>query len=213
MEKLYQYSSKSCLKMAGVGWMHPPHPPVALITMSLTTTPNSRFGFSMMRGKFCHSCFERTAGIYCTCTVWTLHFKNKGLVSKRGVFNSLNSTPLGAPLGHPHSALLLSTTLQLGRVLQTAKLPHPITNLIAGPQFFIVKSIDAYFIRKNKHMHKKKIFNIRKLLFHRKFPVTKVRILWLRNRKRPLPVLLNTAKDDKKPQIDVLNTTKSDKGP
>ena len=37
MEKLYL--SKSCLKMAGVGRMHPPHPPLpALITMSLITT-------------------------------------------------------------------------------------------------------------------------------------------------------------------------------
>ena len=30
-----------------------------MIIMSLTTTPTNRFGFSMMRGKFCHStCFE-----------------------------------------------------------------------------------------------------------------------------------------------------------
>ena len=46
--------------------MHSPHPPMdpplpAPITMSLTTTPTSRFGFSMVRGKFCHSCFEITA--------------------------------------------------------------------------------------------------------------------------------------------------------
>ena len=33
----------------------------AQITISLTTTPTSRFGFSMMCGKFCHSCFEITA--------------------------------------------------------------------------------------------------------------------------------------------------------
>ena len=32
----------------------------APITMSLTTTPTSRFGFSRMWGKFCHSCFEIT---------------------------------------------------------------------------------------------------------------------------------------------------------
>ena len=44
--------------------MHPPHPPDAplpaliFITMSLTSTPTSRFGFSMMRGEFYHSCFE-----------------------------------------------------------------------------------------------------------------------------------------------------------
>ena len=35
----------------------------ALISMFLTTTPTSRFGFSMMWGKFCHSCFEITARI------------------------------------------------------------------------------------------------------------------------------------------------------
>ena len=47
MEKLY--SSKTCLKMAG-GGMHSPHlyPLLpALITVSLTTTPTSRFGFNM----------------------------------------------------------------------------------------------------------------------------------------------------------------------
>ena len=38
--------------------LDPPMP--ALITMPLTTTPTSRFGFSMMRGKFCQSCFEVT---------------------------------------------------------------------------------------------------------------------------------------------------------
>ena len=35
-------------------------PMPARITMSLTTMPTSRFGFSMMWGKFCHSCFEIT---------------------------------------------------------------------------------------------------------------------------------------------------------
>ena len=61
MEKLY--SSKTYLKVAGgEGCMHPQYLPLpSLITMSLTTTPTSRFGFSMMRGKFCHSCFEITA--------------------------------------------------------------------------------------------------------------------------------------------------------
>ena len=65
MEKLY--SSKTCLKMAG-GGMHPLHPLLdpplpALVTMSLTgtTTATSRFGFSIMWGKFCHSCVEITA--------------------------------------------------------------------------------------------------------------------------------------------------------
>ena len=57
MEKLY--SSKTCLKMAGGGDASPLDRPMpALITMPLTTTPTSRFGFSMMRGKFCQSCFE-----------------------------------------------------------------------------------------------------------------------------------------------------------
>ena len=82
MEKLY--SSKTCLKMAG-GAMHPPHPPLgpplpAVITMSLATTPASRFGFNMMQGKFCRSCFKITART--ASTVWTLHFKNKNSVSK-----------------------------------------------------------------------------------------------------------------------------------
>ena len=39
--------------------LDPPLP--TLITMSLTTSPPSRFGFSMMCGKFCYSCFEITA--------------------------------------------------------------------------------------------------------------------------------------------------------
>ena len=51
--------------MAG-GGMDPPQPPLdlllrALITLSLTTTPTSQFGFSMMRDKFGHSCFEIAA--------------------------------------------------------------------------------------------------------------------------------------------------------
>ena len=46
------------------GWwgdasLDPPLP--KRITMSLTTTPTSQFCFSMMWGKFCHSCFEITA--------------------------------------------------------------------------------------------------------------------------------------------------------
>ena len=51
--------------VGGGGGMHPHVTPgsalLALTTMSLTTTPTSRFGFSMMRGKFCHRCFETTA--------------------------------------------------------------------------------------------------------------------------------------------------------
>ena len=39
--------------------LDPPLP--AWITMSLTTTPTSRFGFSMICSKFCHSCVEMTA--------------------------------------------------------------------------------------------------------------------------------------------------------
>ena len=62
MEKLY--SSTTCLKMAGGEDAFPTSlldlPLPARKTMSLNTTPTSRFGFSMMRGKFCHSCFEIT---------------------------------------------------------------------------------------------------------------------------------------------------------
>ena len=65
MEKLY--SSKTRLKLAGGGDASPTFPLdpplLALITMSLTTTPTSRFGFNMMWGKFCRSCFEITAYI------------------------------------------------------------------------------------------------------------------------------------------------------
>ena len=60
IEKLY--SSKTRLKMAGGGDASPLDSPMpALMTMSLTTTPTSRIGFSVMRGKFCQSCFEVTA--------------------------------------------------------------------------------------------------------------------------------------------------------
>ena len=53
------HSLNTCFKMAG-GGMHPTldPPPPALITMSLTTTPTSRFGFSKMGGKVCQSCLE-----------------------------------------------------------------------------------------------------------------------------------------------------------
>ena len=57
---------KTWLEMAGGGGgggsasrLDPPMP--APITMSLITTPTRRFGFSMMRGKFCQRCFELTA--------------------------------------------------------------------------------------------------------------------------------------------------------
>ena len=57
MEKLY-----SCLKMAGGGDTSPLDSPLPTpITVSLTTPPTSRFGFIMMCGKLCHSCFEITA--------------------------------------------------------------------------------------------------------------------------------------------------------
>ena len=63
MEKLY--SSKTYLKIAGgkdASPTFPLDPPLpARITMSLTTTPTSRFRFSMICGKFCHSCVEITA--------------------------------------------------------------------------------------------------------------------------------------------------------
>ena len=64
MEKLY--SLNTCLKMAYTGRdafpTSPPDQPLpAPITMFLTTTPNSRFGFITMWGKFCQSCFEITA--------------------------------------------------------------------------------------------------------------------------------------------------------
>ena len=91
MEKLY--SSKTCLKMAGGGrgasLTSPLDPPLpALITMSLTTTPTSRFGFRMMRGKFCHSCFKITAR---TALARFRHFTLKTRVRFR-------PPPLGAPL-------------------------------------------------------------------------------------------------------------------
>ena len=76
------------------GWCGADASPLpALITMALTTSPTSRFGFSMIRGKFCHRCFERTAGIYCFCTVWTFYFKNKGLVFKGVGFDPLTPPP------------------------------------------------------------------------------------------------------------------------
>ena len=45
--------------LRGASPLDPPMP--ALMTVSLTTTPTSRFGFSMVQGKFCLSCFEITA--------------------------------------------------------------------------------------------------------------------------------------------------------
>ena len=55
-------SSKTCLKMDS-GGMHPTFlldlTLPALITMPLATMATSRFGFSMMWGKFCQNCFEK----------------------------------------------------------------------------------------------------------------------------------------------------------
>ena len=96
MEKLY--SSKTCLKMAGGGYASPLDPPMpALVTIYLTTTPTSQFGFSMMRGKFCQSCFEVTAR---TALAQFGHFtlKNKGSVSRGGGGGLTPQPPLGALL-------------------------------------------------------------------------------------------------------------------
>ena len=69
MEKVRNYGKIVFIKsMFENGWWGDasPHPfldpplPVP-ITMSFTTTPTKRFGFSMMWGKFCQSCFEITA--------------------------------------------------------------------------------------------------------------------------------------------------------
>ena len=91
------YSSKTCLKMAGVGDAFPLDPPMlALITMSLSTTPTSRFGFSMLRGKFCQSCFQVTAR---TALAQFGHFTLKTRVQfQKGGFRLPKPPPLGAPL-------------------------------------------------------------------------------------------------------------------
>ena len=74
--------------------LDPPMP--ALITMSLTTTPASRFGFSMMRDKFCHSCFKITAR---TALAQFKHFTLKtGVRFRKGGFDPPNPLPLGVPL-------------------------------------------------------------------------------------------------------------------
>ena len=95
MPKLY--SSKTCLKMDGGGDASPlPLDPFlpAPITMYLTTTSTSRFGFNIMWGKFCHSCFEITA---CTALAQFRHFTLKTRIRfQKGNFNPL--PPLGAPL-------------------------------------------------------------------------------------------------------------------
>ena len=71
--------------MVGMHSSHPQLDPLllALITLSLTFASTSRIGFSMMWGKFCHSCFEITAQ---TALALFGHFtlKNKGLFSKGG---------------------------------------------------------------------------------------------------------------------------------
>ena len=83
MEKLY--SSKTCLKMAGgedASLLDPPLP--TRIIMSLSTTSTSRFGFSMICGKFCHSCVEITAR---TAFAQCGHFTSKQKVgSTKGGF-------------------------------------------------------------------------------------------------------------------------------
>ena len=96
MEKLY--SSKTCLKTAGgedaspTFLLDPPLP--TWTTMSLTTTPTSRFGFSMMCGQFCHSCFEITAR---TALAQSEHLTLKTKVRfEKG--RSTPQTPLGASL-------------------------------------------------------------------------------------------------------------------
>ena len=91
------------------------------ITMSLTTTPTSRFGSGMMRDKFCHSCFEITAH---TVLAQFGHFTLKTNVrfqkGGRGVQRSNPPSP-GAPLTkiytiiYPSSqTLLLLATKSLG---------------------------------------------------------------------------------------------------
>ena len=78
---------ESILKMAGgvctpTSSLDPSLP--APITTSLTATPNSWFGFSMMWSKFCHRCFEITAH---TALAQFGHFTSKqgfGLKKKRG---------------------------------------------------------------------------------------------------------------------------------
>ena len=99
MEKLY--SSKTCLKMAGgedafpLSLLNPPLP--ARLTMSLTATPTSRFGFSMICGKFCHSCVEITART-ALAQFGQFTLKTKVRFKKGGGGGFDPQTSLGAPL-------------------------------------------------------------------------------------------------------------------
>ena len=85
--------------MFGNGWWGDASPTSLLdlplpawITMSLTTTPIS---FQCDMRQIVSQLFGNNRR-YCTCTVWTLHFKNKGLVSKQGGFNPQLASNLGA---------------------------------------------------------------------------------------------------------------------
>ena len=78
--------------------LDPPLP--ARITMSLTTTLTSRFGFCVMCGKFCHSCFEITAR---TALTQFGHFTLKTKVRfEKGGGSTPQTPPLGAPLDPPN---------------------------------------------------------------------------------------------------------------
>ena len=89
---------------------HIPHIPLdssllVLITMSLTTMPTSRFFFSMMWGKFCHSCFEITAR---TALAQFVHFTLKTMVRfQRWGFDP--PPPLSAPLAKRDCAIRVSS--------------------------------------------------------------------------------------------------------
>ena len=78
---------------------HPLDPPLpSLITMFLTTTPTSRFGFSMMWGKFCQSFFEIRAR---TALAQFAHFTLKARVRfqmREG--RPPKPPPVDAPLVH-----------------------------------------------------------------------------------------------------------------
>ena len=69
----------------------------ALIAMSLTATPTSRFGFSIMRDKFYYSCFEITSR---TALAQFRHFTLKTRVrfQKGGGGSTPQTHSLGAPL-------------------------------------------------------------------------------------------------------------------
>ena len=96
MKKLY--SSKACLKMAGGGDALPTPPGSAPACTDNNVSyhyPTSRFGFSMIWGKFCQSCFEITAR---TTLAQFGHFTLKSRVwfQKGGL--TPKPQPLGAPL-------------------------------------------------------------------------------------------------------------------